>query len=236
MNQSNESRQGRRRMQPAPGRPRRPHGPQRGRRKHVRHHARHRGRAGHGLSASIQDRPQPVHLARDRRPHRRRHRHHAGRVHRRRASDHVHAQARDRLGEGRIRAHDSACSTRSTDPQGDARRTRSASRRLRPSLVTLKVPATGQPANVYTVQVKGLDATSGTYLVGFYLPGDVAGTGTVTQADIKTIKSDHGLTATNSKYTFDADVNRDGVINGHGRQDRPGKPGCHRPRSARWSR
>ena len=63
------------------------------------------------------------------------------------------------------------------------------------------------------MQVKGLGATSGTYLVGFYLPGDVTGTGTVTQADIKTIKSEHGLTATSSKYTFDADANRDGVIN-----------------------
>ena len=28
-----------------------------------------------------------------------------------------------------------------------------------------------KPANDYTVQVKGLDATSGTYLLGFYLPG-----------------------------------------------------------------
>jgi hypothetical protein len=81
-------------------------------------------------------------------------------------------------------------------------------------LVSLNVPKTGQAANVYTVQVKGLEATSGTYLVGFYLPGDVAGTGTVTQADIKTIKSEHGLTAANAKYQFDADTNRDGVING----------------------
>ena len=55
--------------------------------------------------------------------------------------------------------------------------------------MTLKVPATGQPAADYTVQVKGLDATTGKYLVGFYLPGDVTGAGTVTQADIKTIKS-----------------------------------------------
>ncbi len=58
-----------------------------------------------------------------------------------------------------------------------------------------------------------MGATSGTYLVGFYLPGDVGGTGTVTQSDIKTIKSEHGLTAVSSNYTFDADANRDGVIN-----------------------
>ena len=56
-------------------------------------------------------------------------------------------------------------------------------------------------------------------------PVTSTGAGTVTQADIKTIKSEHGLTASNSKYTFDADANRDGVINSHGRQDRPGRPG-----------
>ena len=56
-------------------------------------------------------------------------------------------------------------------------------------------------------------STTGTYLVGFYLPGDVAGTGTVTKADITTIKSYTGMTAENSKYNFDADVNRNGIIN-----------------------
>ena len=80
--------------------------------------------------------------------------------------------------------------------------------------VALKVPAKGQAANDYSVQVKGLNATSGTYLVGFYLPGDIAGAGTVTKSDIQTIKSEHGLTAVNAKYSFDADANRDGVING----------------------
>ena len=38
--------------------------------------------------------------------------------------------------------------------------------------------------------------------------------GQVTQADLKTIKEDKGMTAENSNYNFDADVNRDGVING----------------------
>jgi hypothetical protein len=81
-------------------------------------------------------------------------------------------------------------------------------------LATLKVPAKGQPANGYAVQVKGLDSTTGQYLVGFYLPGDIAGTGTVTKTDIQTIKKDRGMTAENSSYNFDADVNRDGIING----------------------
>jgi Dockerin type I domain len=80
-------------------------------------------------------------------------------------------------------------------------------------LATVQIPAKGQAANPYSVQVKGLDGTTGEYLVGFYLPGDVTGAGTVTKADLTTIKSYNGMTAANSKYNFDADVNRDGVIN-----------------------
>lgn len=82
------------------------------------------------------------------------------------------------------------------------------------ALVTIKVPKTGQAAADYTVQVKGMDGTTGQYLIGFYLPGDVAGSGQVTQADLQTIKKDKGMTAQSSSYNFDADVNRDGVING----------------------
>jgi hypothetical protein len=76
------------------------------------------------------------------------------------------------------------------------------------------VPATGQPAADYTVQVKGLGGTTGQYLVGFYLPGDVAGTGTVTKADIQNIKSLIGKDANNKSYNFEDDLNRDGIING----------------------
>jgi hypothetical protein len=81
-------------------------------------------------------------------------------------------------------------------------------------LVTVQVPSKGQPAADYSLQVKGLNSTTGQYLVGFYLPGDIAGTGTVTQSDLATIQKDHGMTAENKNYSFDADVNRDGIING----------------------
>ncbi len=80
-------------------------------------------------------------------------------------------------------------------------------------IVSLKVPAKNSPAADYSVEVAGLGQTTGTYLVGFYLPGDVGGTGTVSAADLKTIKQDHGMTAANSKYNFDADVSRTGIIN-----------------------
>jgi len=82
------------------------------------------------------------------------------------------------------------------------------------ALFTIPVPASGQPAADYTVQIKGLGGTTGQFLVGFYLPGDVAGTGTVTKSDIQTIRSLVGKTAADSSYNFEADLNRDGVING----------------------
>ncbi len=78
-------------------------------------------------------------------------------------------------------------------------------------LMTLKVPANS--STNYTVEVKGLHGTTGQYLVGFYLAGDAKGTGTVNSADITTIKSLLGDAATNSNYSFDADVNRNGIIN-----------------------
>ncbi len=80
-------------------------------------------------------------------------------------------------------------------------------------LLTMKMPATGSAPVDYTVQVKGLDHTTGQYLLGFYLAGDAAGTGSVTSTDITTIKSLKGDAATNKNYNFDADVNRDGIIN-----------------------
>jgi len=79
-------------------------------------------------------------------------------------------------------------------------------------MISLPVPKAGQDPAVYTVQVRGANNTTGDYLLGFYLPGDVAGTGTVTAADLQTIKSDIGLTSSSSSYSFDADVNRDGII------------------------
>ncbi len=79
-------------------------------------------------------------------------------------------------------------------------------------LIYLPVPKAGQPAADYTVQVRGANNTTGDYLLGFYLPGDVAGTGTVTTADLQSIKSDLGVTSSSSNYNFDADVNRDGII------------------------
>jgi hypothetical protein len=78
-------------------------------------------------------------------------------------------------------------------------------------LLTMKVPTSGSAS--YTVQIKGLKHSTGQYLLGFYLPGDANGDGTVNSTDITKIKSLLGDAATNSNYSFDADVNRDGIIN-----------------------
>jgi hypothetical protein len=81
------------------------------------------------------------------------------------------------------------------------------------ALVHVNVPAAGQPAADYTVQVKGLNGTTGQYLIGFYLPGDTTGAGAVSKTNIQTIQKERGLTAQSTNYSFDADVNRDGRIN-----------------------
>jgi hypothetical protein len=81
------------------------------------------------------------------------------------------------------------------------------------ALVMLDVPKSGQPAADYTVQIKGLQGSTGSYLVGFYLPGDANGDGTVNKTDITTLKTLLGDNATNKNYNFDADINRDGIIN-----------------------
>jgi hypothetical protein len=66
----------------------------------------------------------------------------------------------------------------------------------------------------YTVNVTGMQKSSGQFLLGFYLPGDVAGTGTVNQADYNATRSIVNANANTRNYNFYADANRDGRING----------------------
>jgi hypothetical protein len=79
-------------------------------------------------------------------------------------------------------------------------------------MASLPIPKAGQPAAVYTIQVRGNFQTTGGYLVGFYMPGDSNGDGAVTQTDLQTIRSKLGAKSSGSKYSFDSDVNRDGKI------------------------
>lgn len=77
---------------------------------------------------------------------------------------------------------------------------------------TLQVPKAGKGAAVYQVQVKGTNADTGGYLLGFYLPGDVDGDGVVSKDDVAAIASKFGRSSTDDGYSFDADANRDGKI------------------------
>jgi hypothetical protein len=64
----------------------------------------------------------------------------------------------------------------------------------------------------YTVNVQAVGKTSGSFLLGFYLPGDVNGAGAVTKADATAVKGLHGVRAGSANYNFNADANRDGRI------------------------
>ena len=64
----------------------------------------------------------------------------------------------------------------------------------------------------YTVQVQAQGQSTGSFLLGFYLPGDVQGTGTVTKADLQMVKAIGKVRAGNPNYNFSADANRDGRI------------------------
>jgi len=81
-------------------------------------------------------------------------------------------------------------------------------------LTTLKLdPKNPTAPATYEVMVRGLSATTGKFLLGFYLPGDANGDGKVDQADINAVKASMGARAGDSRYSFDADANRDGRIN-----------------------
>lgn len=77
---------------------------------------------------------------------------------------------------------------------------------------TLTTPKDGQAPATYKVGVRGGTADAGAYLLGFYLPGDVDGDGTVTKDDVAAIAGKFGRTSTEDGYSFDADANRDGKI------------------------
>ncbi len=81
-------------------------------------------------------------------------------------------------------------------------------------LVTLSLTAAqAKSPHDYAVIVQSRGGTTGGFLVGFYLPGDAGGTGTVDNSDLATIKQDLNTNASSPNYVFAADANRDGVIN-----------------------
>jgi len=83
------------------------------------------------------------------------------------------------------------------------------------ALVTIPgLPSPTSKSFVYKVNIAAMGKTSGDILVGFYLPGDANGTGTVNQASINALQYGIGKNAndTTGRYSFDADTNRNGKI------------------------
>lgn len=73
-------------------------------------------------------------------------------------------------------------------------------------------PGDANATATYKVTVGGLKFTTGNFLLGFYLPGDANGDGSVTQADMTATRKLLRLNASQSSYDFYADANRDGRI------------------------
>lgn len=99
---------------------------------------------------------------------------------------------------------------------GGARGPRATGLRLsrgRGSTAVLATMESGSSRDSYTVSVAARRNTSGGFLVGYFLPGDVNGNGVVEQQDISTTRSLIGARVDQTSYNFDADANRDGRIN-----------------------
>lgn len=79
------------------------------------------------------------------------------------------------------------------------------------SAVLVTIKTSKQPAQ-FTTTVSSDKGTTGSYVLGYYLPGDTDGDGFVSQQDLLAIAKDMGQTVSGSSYTFDADANRDGRI------------------------
>lgn len=67
-------------------------------------------------------------------------------------------------------------------------------------------------SQTYTVNIRGVQGSTGQFLVGFYLPGDVNGDGTVDKSDVKALKASYRSDVGDNDYNFNADANRDGRI------------------------
>ena len=95
-------------------------------------------------------------------------------------------------------------------------------------LVTIPgLPAKTAKSFTYKVNVSAIGKTSGAILVGFYLPGDAQGTGTVNQADINAIP--YGLNTDGQRHHRQVLLRRRRQPQ---RPDRPGRP-QHRPEEPR---
>jgi len=108
-----------------------------------------------------------------------------------------------------------AAGTITAQGTGGARGRRGAGLRLsrgpRSNAVLATMDGNSQPAE-YSVRIAARRRTSGGFLIGFFLPGDVDGNGVVEMADVDATRAALGARADQTRYVFDADANRDGRI------------------------
>ena len=81
-----------------------------------------------------------------------------------------------------------------------------------PSLLNVHL-GKSQKSSTYNISVKDKASTSGNFLSGFYLPGDANGDLKVDKTDLALIKANTGSKTGDTSFNFNADSNRDGVIN-----------------------
>lgn len=94
------------------------------------------------------------------------------------------------------------------------------------SAALVPVTVNAKPGS-YGVRVTASSQETGNINVGFYLPGDANGDGTVDKSDVNTIRTDMGAKFGDAKYSIDADTNRDGVINRQDIKVAQGNLGAH---------
>ena len=70
----------------------------------------------------------------------------------------------------------------------------------------------GQSGVDVNTTVTAQNSTSGDYILGYYLPGDENGDGTVDKTDLAAIDKAIGAISGDSQYSLDLDTNRDGRI------------------------
>jgi|GEM_PF-3949222 len=81
----------------------------------------------------------------------------------------------------------------------------------RASLVQINLPRAGDRAQFHA-QVAGREAGTGSTLTGFYLPGDANGDRKVDPQDARLVRTILGARRGDPTYLFDADADRNGVI------------------------
>lgn len=79
-------------------------------------------------------------------------------------------------------------------------------------LAPVEIPKEAGRAVTLSTHVMGESNTTGNFILGYFLPGDANGDGTVARSDVQAIQKAIGSLVGDSNYSLDADANRDGRV------------------------